>query len=399
MSWDISRQTGDGHRATTSLEVDFALVLASTIDEIRADPAQLRSAIYELARIKLEEEAFLKKPSVDIQQIDRVRSALETAIHGVETFALKKESRTLLPLPAKNQASYVIDSRESFLGLDDAPVVTAKSKESWSVFARNDRLKSQLGRLLVFAAIGAALLYPIVGRHSGSAASPKSADETGSTIQVASVASQAVDNDSPPGISPESAARNSFFVDVERGRLPLPNAYGIYAISNGELHELNVLPGRAPDPRILVSAAIRNPSQTTLADGRVVFVAYRRDLATSAPDRISVRVVAKVMRGMSFNSKGGTDTVSVEDIWAIRNISHHFRVAPVPEHPEMLVFRPEAAGFVFPAGRYALVLNGQAYDFAIAGSITEASQCLERIEAANGTFYSECNRDQTRRAR
>jgi hypothetical protein len=41
-------------------------------------------------------------------------------------------------------------------------------------------------------------------------------------------------------------------------------------------------------------------------------------------------------------------------------------------------------------GRYALVVKGQAYDFTVAGEITETAQCLERTEAANGTFYSEC---------
>jgi len=53
------------------------------------------------------------------------------------------------------------------------------------------------------------------------------------------------------------------------------------------------------------------------------------------------------------------------------------------------MLRPED-NFVFPAGRYGLVYKGQAYDFTVAGRITEAAQCLERIEAVNGAFYSEC---------
>jgi hypothetical protein len=65
-------------------------------------------------------------------------------------------------------------------------------------------------------------------------------------------------------------------------------------------------------------------------------------------------------------------------------------VAPLSENPEMLLIRPESSDFVFPAGRYGLVLKGQAYDFTVAGRITDAVQCLERIEAANGAFYSEC---------
>jgi hypothetical protein len=50
----------------------------------------------------------------------------------------------------------------------------------------------------------------------------------------------------------------------------------------------------------------------------------------------------------------------------------------------------DKADFALPAGRYVLVLKDQGYDFTVAGKITEPSQCVERTEAANGTFYSEC---------
>jgi hypothetical protein len=64
----------------------------------------------------------------------------------------------------------------------------------------------------------------------------------------------------------------------------------------------------------------------------------------------------------------------------------------VSENPEMLIFRPEEPDFVFPSGRYGLVLKGQAYDFTVAGPIIDPAQCLERIEAANGAFYTECRK-------
>lgn len=44
----------------------------------------------------------------------------------------------------------------------------------------------------------------------------------------------------------------------------------------------------------------------------------------------------------------------------------------------------------FPAGRYSLVLKGQAFDFTVSGPITDPAHCLERTEAANGAYYSEC---------
>jgi hypothetical protein len=77
-------------------------------------------------------------------------------------------------------------------------------------------------------------------------------------------------------------------------------------------------------------------------------------------------------------------------VWTVRNISYDFRVAPIRENSELLLLRPESPEFEFAPGRYALVVKGQAYDFTVAGEITETAQCLERTEAANGTFYSEC---------
>jgi len=96
------------------------------------------------------------------------------------------------------------------------------------------------------------------------------------------------------------------------------------------------------------------------------------------------------MRAMTFDTTGQAKTTDVEDSWTIRNLSYEFRVAPLSEGSEMLVLRPENPDFLFPAGRYGLVIKGQAYDFTVAGPITEAAQCLENVKAANGAFYSEC---------
>jgi len=180
--------------------------------------------------------------------------------------------------------------------------------------------------------------------------------------------------------------------------VPLPSVYGIYSVSAGRLHELEPLAiGRVPDPRVSMSTPIKTPSRTVLPDGRTEFIIYRRDIAKDSPDRITVRVIAKVQRAMTFNTAGQASTTGVEDSWTIRNVSYDFRVAPLGDSSEMLVVRPEKNEFVLPAGRYALVVKGQAYDFTVAGPITAAAQCLERVDAANGTFYSECGRPHEKR--
>jgi hypothetical protein len=171
---------------------------------------------------------------------------------------------------------------------------------------------------------------------------------------------------------------------------PLPTVYGTYALSGGNLHELEPLPGRVPNQRVFMSAMITTPSSTVVPDGRISFLAYRRDLATVAPSRVSVRVIAKVTRAMSVNASGKVETNPVNDSWAIRNVDFDLKVSPVSGHPEMLLLRAESPEFELSPGRYGLILNSIAYDFSVAGKVTNTIHCLERTVAANGTFYSEC---------
>jgi hypothetical protein len=134
---------------------------------------------------------------------------------------------------------------------------------------------------------------------------------------------------------------------------------------------------------------INKPSQTHLPDGQVKFIVYRREIASSAPDHVAVRVIAKVARDLKFKA-GHATTEKVDDAWAIRNVSIDYRVAPSPNSPEMIVIAPENHDFALSPGRYGLVFQGMAYDFTVDGRVTESAQCLERTEAANGTFYAEC---------
>ena len=66
------------------------------------------------------------------------------------------------------------------------------------------------------------------------------------------------------------------------------------------------------------------------------------------------------------------------------------KVAPVADNPEMILIRPEHPEFVFPAGRYALVLKGVAYDFTLDGPMVDSAHCLERTEAMHAPIYTEC---------
>lgn len=210
---------------------------------------------------------------------------------------------------------------------------------------------------------------------------------------VAVSASANPTNGTPPNVAPAEGAASRAPATPEPednpDHIPLPTVYGVFALDDGKLTTLNPLVGRVPDPRVAISGAIMKPSTVTLPDGKLQFVVYRRDMATLGADHFDVRVVAKVMQKMTFDS--GKVAISQEDdAWTIRNISYPFSVAPIPGKPDMLILRPQKEDFVFPPGRFGLVLNSQAYDFSVAGEITDPNQCLQRIEATNGSFYSPC---------
>jgi hypothetical protein len=390
MTYAVARS--DRARNLSTAELEFSLVLARVIGSIENDPAQLRNAVYELARVKLQREALQRHPHMSGMESRRLVLALEAAIDHVETVSSRHdELRALQSLDRLIEGSGLLPPHSmgmrhnSVLTIEQAPSATSdatrlstflpSAAQASEKGARNRHWsrKAQLLAGCLVAVVGLTA-YLILDRQFG-LVGPRVTPP----VEAATPASQRDDAVAPsPTIRPQSAG------------LPLPNVYGVYAISGGQLNELESLPVRAPDPRVFMSTVIKRPSRTFLPDGQVVFIAFRRDIATSAPDRVAVRVIAKVARAMTFNPTGPASVAPVDDEWTIRSSSYELRVAPVSENPEMLVFRPETPDFVFPSGRYALVLKGQAFDFTVAGPVTEASHCLERTEGTNGSFYSEC---------
>jgi len=368
-----------------SSEVDFAIVLSRVIASVEKDPAQLRSAVYELARIKLQAER-----SINISEKRDLALALESAIERVETVSSKHDQVKMLQSLDRLANRSEVDACEITIeGRERAPIIkhlpnfstrvvdgSRKVEASWHWMAA-----APLVRAGVVAVLGI-VLCTVLDRHFGIFGS-QSSQPFASVVHK--IERKPVTQASADGVQTPITIRSTQSLGF-----PLPNVYGIYAVSGGRLHELEPLVGRVPDQRVFMSTPLKTPSRVVLPDGRAVFIIYRRDGANSAPERVSVRVIAKVLRAMTFNTAGQASTKNVQDTWTIRNTSYDFRVAPLGEGSEMLIITPESEDFVFPAGRYGLVIKGQAYDFTIAGPITEPAQCLEGIKAENGTFYSEC---------
>jgi hypothetical protein len=360
-------------------EVEFALLLSKLIDTVQRDPEQLRLTIYDFARTKLRNDLSW----ADESERQRVLGSLETAIRGVEKFSTRSDQLHRLSPPALAvQPALLGDGPIRVLDDGDGvarPVLTDVSAKSSSRLSSAPRSRATAPKLMLFAlggllagSIVAGSVYVIRGNpfQTNKPGTPQS--QSTQTLAAMPKATPSAQNSSPG--------------------FPVPSDYGVYALDDGKLSELDSLPEQVPDKRVAMSTPVTRPSRTTLPNSRVKFIVYRRDLASNAPERVDVRTVAQVKRSLTFDSQGKATFVPVNDAWNIRNISHEFRVRPVDGHPEMLLIQPEHADFELPAGRYVLVLKSQGYDFTIAGPVTDASQCLERTEAANGTFYSDCQK-------
>jgi hypothetical protein len=377
-------------------EVEYALILARMINIVKEDPSQMRLAIYQFARARLKIDTSWAEES----EREQLSAALETAIQGVEQFSVREEKErpqlsipsaqiglgtspaeaaptSMLAIRRTNSAPDDIPARkEVYWRAEALPVLEVQTRPRLSRFSIGILLFGVAASLAVYTQrtpllrAGASLLSTIVLTAPKSVAPPSIPDRAEQTSEHANMV-------------PASSSSLPF---------PLPSDYGVYALSNAALNELQFLPDQLPDKRVAISTPIRLPSGTTLPDGKAKFIVFRRDLAGNALDRIEVRVVARVARALTFDAKGKPTFSPVSDAWNIRNISYEFKVRPIPGNPEMLLVQPKDADFALPSGRYVLALRNQGYDFTVAGKVTDPSQCLERTDAVNGSFYTDCQK-------
>src|SRR5882762_2936031 len=102
-----------------SNEIQFALVLARMIDTVKNNPEDMRQAVYDLARYKLQEQFTYS----DTKDIRRSQQALENAIRGVEEFSRQRIS---IPAPVPQLA----DGSAPALPLPAPPVWLQPESES-----------------------------------------------------------------------------------------------------------------------------------------------------------------------------------------------------------------------------------------------------------------------------
>lgn len=383
-------------------------VLSRMVTAVSQDHNQLRTLIYEFARRKLRKDLLRQFEDGDWSEIERQISTLESAINQVEADfagvappspspppALSfngNEATSSPPLNPISQKDLVDDhgseTLPEFLSprvrdvAQPAPIITVTEYRHAAApghFAANFWRTVQLViavllGLGIYSTInGEAALYMLTFHHFG--------QPTTTSVPAATSPQNTVANNSP---TPETKIRSGVT------DLPLPTSYGVYAVVNGQLISLDTLPIRVPDSRVAISAMITTPSQAHVPDGQTQFIVYRRDLANDAPDRVSLRVVAQVMRALTFSDGGKPTYTNVDQSWVVRGTSYQMSVAPVADNPEMIVIRPDPPSLILPAGRYALVLKTGAFDFTVDGPMHDPAHCLERTETLGTSVYSEC---------
>lgn len=179
--------------------------------------------------------------------------------------------------------------------------------------------------------------------------------------------------------------------------VPRPTVFGVYAIHNDRLIRLEPVATTPVDQRSRGLQQITSPSRTLFPDGRLSFTVYRRDLVTSAPVTVSIRFAARIASMLRYGPAGSL-VMSRPDVetWLIHSAGYEFEVLPVPDNQEMVLIRPDDPNLVLPAGRYALMLNDQAYDFVVEGDVTDPRACVEGAPTPRGPVFYPCKTAESR---
>ena len=392
MSDEVTESTQKQYTSVSSLgrPPHYYSVLTAAISHSERDPAQMRATVYELARFNLKREALFGYPPMSMRELTRHMDELELAITHIEVdFA--DEGAGLVPRdglfehPGSSTGNpLIIMPARPIPRLFAGPVPFRQIESRHPQF---DPLRPYLRALLQLVGVAAiGVLFIGAAVVAGVAASIHYAQ----TLKLSPATE--VMQIRPGGLPLRSAstgAESAALVDQSPDLpSPLPTTYGIYALNDNKLTELETLPFKVPDPRVLLGPEITKPSSSTISSNKPIFILYRRELANSAPGKIALRVIARVMRDMKFVD-GKASVSKIEGAWHVRNNFIELKVFPNLTNREMIIARGDE-DFSLPPGRYALVLNGLGYDFTIAGPITSSAQCLERVEAANGLMFTEC---------
>jgi len=403
-----------------SIVPDYVSIILRAIETTQNDPARLRSLVYDVARLSLGKHVLTAYHQLGSATIQQHVFDLETAIHKVEDLAQEQIAHSSQQADPTSDDLVIQLSQDRIIEPDHRAIVV---RDSFGGEMFDEMWSDRTSALVPSGATEvcdkeqqiAELLPPLKVWEPAFGRSPKRTQDDiwwgvqlicatliGVAIYVGtlvgsdyaasrfSVVEQTASAASPPSASPTPSAKPLGGNSAQALGFPLPSVYGVYAVNEGKLYALDPLQLKVPDPRVAISAMFSNVSRVTLQDGKLQFIVFRRDLVSSAPTEMFVRVVARVARETKFSGAGPATTTTIDGQWAVRSQSYEFRVAPLGDSPEMIVLQPADPQLSLSPGRYALVVAGRGYDFAVDGEVTDAAQCLERAGVVGGAVYSEC---------
>jgi len=319
------------------MQQDYYSILTSLIAASAANNPEARRRVYELARYELRRR--LTSQAKEFGPFDEAQElrAFEIAIARIEA--------DLGGNPAErercgaNLVTAVVDSSVEIIPpAGHGRPLPPQSEYAFSPQRASRKVSSAI--LSVSSLVGAAIL----------GAATYVAVERGVREDTSLQSDQNIPDKST---SPQSVA------------VPLPVAYGVYAVVDGRLTELEPLPIKVMGHGTAPSGVIPSTSKTKLPKGRIQFVIFKRELVNNAPEKVVVQAVAPVLPAQSLSE--GETVGNLSGSWVVGNTSYQMKVAPIGGSPAMIVVRAADSNFSFPTGRYALILNRLAYDFSVAG--------------------------------
>jgi hypothetical protein len=397
---------------------DYFQILTRMLKESQSDTARARAEVYELARIALTRKFLLAPVPVAKDQVQEEMISLEYAISRVEVLALESNDKdsaltrlrekqrqrvasqelepiNLAPSPENESREIVIwPSRTTevvashslpferrsrgdlvpYVG-EDVEIYAGPAVTERQSFGRRALAQCFETLRLGIVAVAAVAIYVAISE-------PKDGNQTSRISTAVSAAGQ------PPN---ERAKSSDGRASAVAAPVTLrPSVYGVYAIHENRLIELSPIQTTPVDPRLKTVLQINLPSTTRIPDGRLTFLIYRRDLLVSAPERVPIRIVARIARVMKFETGGAVVTAPQSDAWLLRGNGYEFRVLPNPDDREMIVARPDDTQPTLAPGRYALLLNGQPYDFTVDGRVSDPAHCVESAPTARGPVFYDC---------
>ncbi len=357
--------------------LDYYSLLLDTIKNTENNSAQLRQLVYERMRFNFKRDFLFGHSTLGLADIVKHVNDFELAVARIEANAASEPPRQQDPTPRQEDPG---EHEAVLMPLSGELEVYTPPRPIAPVYANADFIGVGYGRsanrfgafqLIGFATIGVMIVGLIVAATMVWS-SRKPPVQLEAAHQPAKTEAPAKEERPPKPVLP----------------YPVPTSFGIYALGNNKLTELHPLPIGIPDPRVALSAEIKQAGAAEITDNNPAFILFRRDLINNAPQTISLRVVARVVRETKIVNAKATIT-PIEGTWRIRNVSRELKVAPVPGQPEMVIART-ADNAPLAAGRYALVLNRVGYDFTVAGPEKSLDFCLEGFEASNGTIFNPC---------